>query len=53
MCSRHWDRLSEELGVNLHPDDSFNLSQAEELDLLDEEKLKILMKISDIAGAVH
>ena len=51
MCARHWDRLSEELNIDLHPDDTFNLAKAEELDLLNEERLKTLMKISDIAGA--
>ena len=50
MCDRHWDRISEELGIDLHPDDSFTLAKAEELDLLNEEKLKTVMKVSDIAG---
>lgn len=52
MCDRHWDRISEELGVDLHPDDSFTLAKAEDLDLLHEEKLKTVMKISDIAGTL-
>ena len=50
MCDRHWDRISEELGIDLHPDSSFTLKQAENLDLLNEEKLKTVMKVSDIAG---
>lgn len=50
MWVRHWDRISEELGIDLHPDDSFTLAKAEELDLLNEDNLKAIMKVSDIAG---
>lgn len=27
MRDRHWDQLSEKLGVDLHPDDSYTLTK--------------------------
>jgi dynein heavy chain, axonemal len=50
MCDRHWDNISKELSIDLHPDDSFTLAQALDLDLLNDEKLKTVVKVSDIAG---
>lgn len=48
MANRHWDQLSSELGVDLHPDASFTLSRAEEMGLL--YHLDLITKVSEIAG---
>lgn len=53
MCDRHWDRLSEELGKDIHPNEEFTLAKALDMGLLEEDSLKAVMKISDIAGKEH
>lgn len=35
MRDRHWDGLSSDLGMDLHPGPKFTLSQAQEMGLLD------------------
>ena len=50
MCDRHWDQLSADLGVDLHPDDTFTLQKAEEMGLLEGENLELITKVSEIAG---
>ena len=51
MADRHWDQLSGELGVDLHPDDKFTLATAESMGLL--EHLDLITKVSEIAGKEH
>ena len=53
MCDRHWARLSEELGQDIHPDDAFTLAKALEMGLLEEDSMKAVLKVSDIAGKEH
>lgn len=48
MRDRHWDRLSEDLGINLHPDSTFTLAGILEMELL--EKVDIISKVCDVAG---
>ena len=53
MCDRHWIQLSQELGTDIHPDETFTLSKAVDMGLLEEDSLKAVMKVSDIAGKEH
>ena len=48
MRDRHWDQLTEELGQDLHPDETFSLTQAIEMGIPD--KKEIVTKICDISG---
>ncbi|KAH6567387.1 hypothetical protein BASA60_009078 [Batrachochytrium salamandrivorans] len=48
MRDRHWDQLSEELNMNLHPDASFTLSDLLNMNLLD--KVDLISKFCDVAG---
>ena len=50
MCDRHWDQLSTDLGVDLHPDETFTLQKAEDMGLLQEDNLELITKVSEIAG---
>lgn len=53
MCDRHWDRLSEEVGKEIQPDEAFTLAKALDMDLLEEDSLRAVMKVSDVAGKEH
>ncbi|KAG1679690.1 hypothetical protein FOA52_006209 [Chlamydomonas sp. UWO 241] len=48
MRDRHWDGLSTELGLDVHPDSSFTLAKAEEQGLLSH--LETITRVSDVAG---
>ena len=48
MRERHWDQLSKDLDIDLHPDDSFSLQAADKMNLLDS--IEIITKVSDVAG---
>ncbi|XJO76015.1 hypothetical protein BDV3_006595 [Batrachochytrium dendrobatidis] len=48
MRDRHWDRLSEELNMNLHPDASFTLTNLLNMKLLD--RVDLISKVCDVAG---
>lgn len=48
MRDRHWDQLTEELGQDLHPDETFSLTQAIEMGIPD--KKEIVTKICDVSG---
>ncbi|KAJ3395883.1 Dynein heavy chain 1, axonemal [Lobulomyces angularis] len=48
MRDRHWDRLSEELKMNIHPDASFTLTQVLDMNLM--EKVDVITKVCDVAG---
>ncbi|CAM9544257.1 unnamed protein product [Chrysoparadoxa australica] len=48
ICSRHWDQLSEKLGVDLHPDESYTLTNVIEQKL--HEQAAIITKVSETAG---
>jgi hypothetical protein len=43
MRERHWNQLSTDLGMSLHPEKSFTLKKAEEMGLL--EHLEIITKV--------
>nr|KAJ3421411.1 Dynein heavy chain 1, axonemal [Polyrhizophydium stewartii] len=48
MRDRHWDRLSEELSMSLHPDASFTLTDLLKMKLLD--RVDTITKVCDVAG---
>ena len=48
MRDRHWDRLSAELGISLHPDETCTLTQLIDMNLM--EKIEPITKICDVAG---
>jgi dynein heavy chain len=48
MRDRHWDRLSEELGINLHTDETFTLAGMLQMQLL--ERIDTISKVCDVAG---
>jgi dynein heavy chain len=48
MRDRHWDRLSEELGMRLMPDDKYTLSHLLSMQLM--EKIDIISKVCEVAG---
>jgi hypothetical protein len=50
MSKRHWDQLSADLGLDLHPGDSFTLRKAEEMGLLLGGNLETIVRVSDVAG---
>lgn len=47
MRERHWDQLSEQIGMDLHPDDTFTLQGGLDMGLL--EHLEAITKVSDVA----
>ena len=47
MRERHWDLMSEQIGMDLHPDDSFTLQGGLDMGLL--EHLEAITKVSDVA----
>ncbi|KAJ3214893.1 Dynein heavy chain 1, axonemal [Dinochytrium kinnereticum] len=48
MRDRHWDRLSEELTIKIHPDASFTLTDLLNMQLLD--RVDAITKVCDVAG---
>lgn len=48
MRNRHWQAITQELGVNLLPDDAFTLLDLFSLKL--EDKLDIITKVTDVAA---
>jgi dynein heavy chain len=48
MRDRHWDRLSEELDMNVHPDSSSTLTKLLDMKLL--FKVDTITKVCDVAG---
>lgn len=48
MRDRHWDRLSEDLQIDLHPTEAMNLTQILNMKLLD--KIDNITKVCDVAG---
>ena len=48
MRDRHWDRLSEELNMKIHPDASFTLTNLLQMKLLDS--IDTITKVCDVAG---
>lgn len=48
MRDRHWDRLSDELGINFHPDSTFTLAGILQMNLL--ERVETISKVCDVAG---
>ncbi|KAJ3111551.1 Dynein heavy chain 1, axonemal [Phlyctochytrium bullatum] len=48
MRDRHWDRLSEELNIKIHPDASFTLTDLLNMQLLD--RVDVITKVCDVAG---
>lgn len=48
MRPRHWDSLSAELGLDLHPDKAYTLDQALKQGLLGH--LEVLSKTADVAS---
>ncbi|KAI9209204.1 dynein heavy chain and region D6 of dynein motor-domain-containing protein, partial [Polychytrium aggregatum] len=48
MRDRHWDKLSEDLGIKLRPDADFTLTDVLNLKLL--ERVDTITKVCDIAG---
>lgn len=47
MRDRHWDQLSIELNMDLHPDSSFTLAKAKDMGLL--AHLETVARVSDVA----
>lgn len=50
MRGRHWQAISQELGINLLPDESFTLTNLFALNL--EDKLDVITKVTDVAAKV-
>lgn len=50
MRARHWHALTEALGAEWAPEDSFTLAAADELGFLEERALKEIVKAADVAG---
>ncbi|KAJ3125137.1 Dynein heavy chain 1, axonemal [Nowakowskiella sp. JEL0407] len=48
MRDRHWDKLSEELGIQIHPDENSTLTDFLDMKLM--EKVEIVTKVCDVAG---
>eukprot|EP00899_Mesostigma_viride_P012150 jgi/Mesvir1/20936/Mv08007-RA.1 len=48
MRDRHWDQLSTELGMDLHPDPSFTLTKAIQIGL--PGHLDVITKVSEVAA---
>jgi len=48
MRDRHWDKLTEDLGMDVHPDHTFTLAKAIEMGL--PQHIDHITKICDIAG---
>eukprot|EP00752_Nemacystus_decipiens_P010663 g9495.t1 len=48
MRDRHWDQLSEKLGVDLHPDDSYTLTMVIEQEL--HKNAAVITKVSETAS---
>ncbi|KAJ1569497.1 Dynein heavy chain 1, axonemal [Cladochytrium tenue] len=48
MRDRHWEKLSEELSMKIHPDESFTLTNLLNMKLLDQ--VEAITKVCDIAG---
>ncbi|KAK3247674.1 hypothetical protein CYMTET_42830 [Cymbomonas tetramitiformis] len=48
MRDRHWEKVTEEIGIDLHPDEKFTLTKALEMGLMDH--LEPITKVSDVAG---
>ncbi|KAJ1566068.1 Dynein heavy chain 1, axonemal [Nowakowskiella sp. JEL0078] len=48
MRDRHWDRLSDELGMQIRPDEKFTLTDFLDMKLM--EKVDVITKVCDVAG---
>jgi len=49
MRDRHWDEISDQLKMDMHPNDSFTLSKLLDLKLTPEQ-IEVIGKVSDIAA---
>lgn len=48
MRDRHWDRLSEEIGLNIRPSETLTLTDLIKMNLID--KIPAISKVCDVAG---
>jgi hypothetical protein len=48
MRQRHWEKISNDIGMPLYPDKKFTLVKADSMKLLDH--LTAITKVSDVAG---
>ena len=48
VCCRHWQQLSEELGMNIQPKPTFTFSKCLEMGL--DSHVEAIAKVADIAG---